>query len=100
MNTTNKPAELETLASSIIGDGKLPNVYFVTVAGKVRYIATNFDEARELWRKLPRNIETALEDRLFGVIASTEPRDDEDTRLVTYDDSNTFAKHHPKEANA
>lgn len=78
---------LEGLASQLIGDGQTPNLFFVTIAGNVQLITREFDTAYDYWRFLPRNIETTLEDRLTGVICSTEPIEDGSTKLVTYDDS-------------
>jgi hypothetical protein len=78
---------LEGLASQVIGDGQKPNLYFVTVEGNVVLVSRDFDIAYDHWRYLPRNVETALEDRLIGVICSTEPVEDGAKQLVTYDDS-------------
>lgn len=79
--------ELEMLASSMIGDGQEPNVFFVTYKGDVVLVTTDGEVAHRMWQEMPRGVETSLEDRLYGVIASTEPDSDEPgAPLVSYDD--------------
>lgn len=80
--------QLETLASNVIGDGKSPNLYFVSEFSKgVVMVSRDFDAAYSYWKSLPRTIETSLEDRKIGVICSTCPVADGAAKLVTYDDS-------------
>ena len=70
---------LNDLARELVGDGKRPNLYFVTDQGDTVLIASDLEIAREAWGKLAARYplqECALEDRLYGVIASVEPVDD------------------------
>ncbi len=57
---------LEKLASSMVGDGKNPNVYFVCQGGNVVCVTTNRDLADEAYEQC--NGEVTLEDRKIGVI--------------------------------
>lgn len=81
---------LETMARDMVGDGKSPNLFFVTDQGVVTLVARNGDDAYTAWSRLatrsPR-VECALEDRQTGVLASIEPETDEpNARLVRLDD--------------
>lgn len=77
--------ELNALASEMVGDGKSPNVFFVTEKGNVKLIAIEFQKAYTYWRHLasgyPKRVECALEDRKTGIIASAgmEPQYEEKT---------------------
>jgi hypothetical protein len=83
-----KPAfQLDKLASELVADGKTPNLFFVTVKADCLLATRDFDLAYAYWRQLPRDVETMLEDRLIGVICSTEPVEEHSTKLITYDDS-------------
>ena len=66
--------QLNALASEMVGDGKSPNLFFVTVKGNVVLTATDFAQAYGYWKSLargyPKRIETMLEDRKVGIIAS------------------------------
>ncbi len=66
---------LESLASKLIGDGKSPNVFFVTVEGRVVSITQDLEVAKRAWEGFAAsmNIETSVEDRLVGVLASITP---------------------------
>ena len=78
---------LEKLASEMVGDGKSPNLFFVTEKGVVTMITRNFNDAYENWdlnASLGR--ESALEDRKNGVTCSMEP-EEENGRLVRRDHS-------------
>ena len=91
-----KIKEIEAFASKTIEDGKNPNLFFVSrnkigVALMTRY----FDVAYNFWKDLPRNEESLLEDRKFGVICSIEPKEENGKELIAIDDSFTFKKHHP-----
>jgi hypothetical protein len=63
--------QLDMAARDLVGDGKSPNLFFVSVDGKVRTITSEFDIAYDLWRSL-RGSEATLEDRKHGVLASVE----------------------------
>ena len=81
----------------MIGDGKSPNLFFVTENGVTVTITRNYAAAYFEWRNLAWNyprIECALEDRKFGVIASQEPESDTINKLIIRDDSGTFLRHH------
>ncbi len=77
---------LERLASEIIGDGKLPNLYFVTVEGKVIMITQDFEGARKSWSRFAAamDVPTSMEDRQVGVLASVEPEEGDMHGLVRY----------------
>lgn len=63
--------ELDKLATEMVGDGNKPNVFFVTHKGKVTTITRHFEVAHREWRKFAmQRMESALEDRLTGTIAS------------------------------
>lgn len=78
---------IEELPRDMVGDGKRPNVFFVsTVKDGVILMARSFTTAYQVWKGLPRDIETMLEDRLTGVICDTSPIEDGSKQLRTYDD--------------
>jgi hypothetical protein len=71
---------LEAFARETIGDGKRPNLYFVTDRGHVVTVTTDLAIARSHWDKLAARRplqECALEDRVTGVIADVSPDSDE-----------------------
>ena len=85
-------SQLEDMARDMVGDNGSPNLYFVSIHGPgeprtgIFLVTSDFDVAYDAWRKLPRDTETALEDRQTGTIASTEPESDKrGARFVTYD---------------
>lgn len=90
--TKQKIAEFENLARSMVGDGEKPDVYFVTIKGVVVTITRDLPTAYKQWRELSANVdvETALEDRLIGTIASVQPVEDGAKELIKLDDSKTF----------
>ncbi len=86
-------SELQDVASEVVGDGKRPNIFFVSSEGRIILISLDFDVAYEAWVKVSdvaKKVETALEDRQTGVIASVEPLEDRGGELVWMDDSATF----------
>jgi hypothetical protein len=86
---------LEELAREMVGDGKSPDLFFVSVGGNIVMIAQDFHQAYYAWQSFSESmeIETALENRQYGVIASVEPEDDEPgSRLVRLDDSEGFRR--------
>ena len=94
-----KIKELDKLATEMVGDGKKPNVFFVTQKGKVTTITRHFEVAHREWRNFAtQRTESALEDRLTGTIASAgvEPVFDNDGNDTgreawrVYDDSTHF----------
>jgi hypothetical protein len=88
-----KIKELNELARNIVGDGKTPNIFFVSNSdGHVLLISPHFPTAYKYWQELPHNAERTLEDRLWGTIASTEPISEGSKNLVTYDDSQSFVE--------
>jgi hypothetical protein len=82
-----KVEEVEAIARKVVGDGKSPNLFFVSQEGVILTVTRDFELAYQQWRALPRNVETALEDRKNGVIADTGPVEEGSKRLVTTDDS-------------
>jgi hypothetical protein len=79
--------ELNRLATELVGDSQKPNLYFVSIEGNITLVTSEFDTAYDMWRYLPRDIETALEDRLTGCLASTAPIEDGSSKLITHDDT-------------
>ena len=74
-----KIAELENLARDMVGDGKRPNLYFVTDGGTVTMVTRDRVAARGAWYDLSMRRplqECALEDRLTGVLADVSPDED------------------------
>ena len=91
-----KIKELQELATKMVGDGKNPNLFFVTDRGVTIMVTRSFQTAYSQWQSLAHR-ESALEDRKWGVIASVEPRDDgtaNHKQLIIIDDSHSFLKHH------
>ena len=86
---------MEELATAIVGDGKNPNIYFVSKGSEIMCITTSYKLARKCWEDLPRNVATAMEDRKYGVIASNDPDEDASGRRVLNDDFHTFEGFHP-----
>jgi hypothetical protein len=82
-----KIPEFQRLASKMVGDGKTPNTFFVTREGVTELITTHFPTAYRYWLRLPREVETALEDRLCGCLGTNEPEEDGSKKLVFSDDT-------------
>lgn len=78
--------KLNEQAFEEVGDGKLPNRYFISVDGNVFIVMEDFWAAHAVWSALPRNVETMMEDRLTGAICDSSPRE-ESVKFETYDDS-------------
>jgi hypothetical protein len=76
---------LEQLATELVGDGKSPNLYFVTWNDRVQTVTLDRRLAYQQWCVLATRAEVcALEDREAGVLCSVEVG--EDGRLVRTDD--------------
>jgi hypothetical protein len=89
-----KIKQLNELASTMVGDGDSPDVFFVTDKnGDVAMITVDFERAYSFWNDLPKTEQSTLENRKWGVICSTEPRNENDSRLVTMDDATEFRKY-------
>ncbi len=94
--------QLEALASAMIGDGKSPDLFFVTDRGRVVSVdvcaLSAHDRFLDLARRSDRK-ECALENRTFGVIASVEPEyDAPNARLVLVDDFRMFRRSKAKKS--
>lgn len=94
--TPTRIGALEQLASTFIGDGKTPDLFFVTINGIVVLVTQHYTTAYIHWRELtpilnPVN-ETSLENRTFGVIASLEP--DEETGMMDRMDNSAMFEGH------
>jgi hypothetical protein len=90
---------LEELARTMVGDGKSPDLFFVTVGGNVVMISREYRPAYACWKRHASAsplYECALENRQIGVIASVQPEEDDDKRLEVIDDSYTFRKELPR----
>lgn len=91
-----KVKAMERYATERVGDGKTPNLYFVSQEGMgVVLISRFFDAAYTFWKTLPKLKTTSLEDRKFGVICSTERRSKGLYAYETVDNSALFRKHYP-----
>lgn len=93
-----KIAEFEQMARDMVGDGLVPNLFFVSCKGTIGMITGDFQAAYDYWKALPKTMETTLEDRQWGVIADTSPDEDNSKLLVTWDDSRAFLKKSKKVA--
>ena len=87
-----KIESLEAMAREMVGDGQSPNLFFVSIEGVIVTVTRDFGLAHRQWQSLSRSQETALEDRKFGVICSTEPQDGNSKKLATWDDSQSFLR--------
>jgi hypothetical protein len=88
---------LEDFASITIGDDKAPNLYFVTDQGVLVTITRDFDVAYAHWQTLAQRaprVESSLEDRQHGVLASVEPDEENSNRLIVIDDTHWLLKTH------
>ena len=95
MSKPKKIKELQELPVNMVGDGKSPNVFFVSEQGVITTVTRDFLVAYEAWKTLSYMTplrECMLEDRKIGVIASVEPIEDGSDKLVTRDDVYTFRK--------
>lgn len=78
-NVPERIEAIEAFASETIGDGKTPDLFFVVDRGTVITITRNFEIALREWRSLARRyplMESTLENRKDGTLASVEPIDD------------------------
>lgn len=71
----------------MVGDGKTPNLFFVTRQGVVVTVTRRFPIAYAEWCTLPRTEESAVEDRQNGTLCSVAPDHDYSSRLIEIDDS-------------
>ena len=91
--------ELEKIATKMVGDGKGPNLYFVSLKGKIVAIHTSFKASYKHWKELAlanSESESALEDRRYGVICSVSPDEDLGGMLIYWDESISFKRFYPK----
>jgi hypothetical protein len=88
--TKQKIIEFETMARSMVGDGKSPNLFFVGIKGVILTISRDFTTAYRQWLELGTSQETSLEDRKTGTIATVQPKEDNSTILEIIDDSHYF----------
>jgi hypothetical protein len=84
----------EEMARSMVGDGKRPDIFFVSAAGNIVTITLDFETAYEEWIRRDRGakIEITLEDRLFGIIASVGPVEDGSKEFIRIDSSRDFIR--------
>lgn len=83
----------------MVGDGKNPDVFFVSDQGVIVTITKDFGLAYREWRRLASRqplVESALEDRQHGVIADVSPIEDGGKSLHVYDDSGSFLRYKPQ----
>jgi len=78
---------LEKIPREMVGDGKSPNVYFVsTLKNGVVLITRDWELAYNYWRGLPDEVQPSLEDRQTGVLCSVDPDETEDSPYRRIDD--------------
>ena len=84
--------QLNKLASEMIGDGKTPNLFFVSYEGNIITVSISFHYAYEHWKTLAnmKDKECSLEDRKHGTIASIEQSEDNPHKLIKIDESFSF----------
>lgn len=80
---------LNELPVNLVGDGQMPNMFFVSVKGNVVLATTDAHAAYGYWEQLNPNQDSALEDRLNGVVCSSSIEDETDTRIII-DDMHRF----------
>jgi len=81
-----KITALQELARDMVGDNRRPNVFFVSEEDRVVLVSTDLRAAYEFWRGYAsQRVESTLEDRRTGVLASVEPAEDGSKRLVVHD---------------
>lgn len=87
----NKNNPLDILARDLVGDGRAPNLFFVSLEGRgVITVTEDAHAAHQEWCKLAfgvghsRRLLPQLEDRLNGTVASV--KQDEDGVHHAYDD--------------
>ena len=111
IRTAPKPApvdqripQLEEMARTMVGDGKAPNLFFVSRKGVILTVTRNYRHAYVQWETMARGmgarVECALEDRLQGTIASVDTDEENPGKLIVIDDSDMFLRHHPTFANS
>jgi len=93
-----KIEQLEALARTSVGDGKAPQLFFVsTERHGVVTVSRSLDVAYSHWQALAtRNKDECptLEDRLWGTIASVERDEDQPHRYHTHDDVIEYRRRH------
>lgn len=92
-----KVPELQALATKMVGDGKSPDLFFVTDQGVVVGVSLSFQAAYSQWLALADRgaVESALENRNYGTLAWMEPPDPEregTPRWKRRDDTTGFLK--------
>lgn len=88
-----KIKQLENLAWTMVGDGRSPNLFFVSVQGAVVTITRDFAQARREFFGLfaeNRVRELAVEDRQHGCVLTNEQDEENPKRWVLRDDSYGF----------
>lgn len=89
---------MQEMPVNMVGDGKNPNVFFVSDQGVIVTITRNFGIAYKEWRRLSQRlplVESCLEDRQYGVICDVCPVEDDSPKLTTRDDSGSFLRWRP-----
>lgn len=93
--------ELDTLATKLVGDGKSPNLFFVSALAEgstneeesiVLTVTNEIGVAYNHWRKLASSCPSRmpmLEDRQYGVMASVD-RNEDTGQLEVNEDSGQF----------
>ena len=93
MSKPRKIKQLEELARTMVGDGKAPNLYFITVDVVVVTITRDLSIAKSEWRRNIYNhpfTPCSVEDRKQGTVCQHD-KDEETCRWITIDDSNLLS---------
>lgn len=89
-----KVPQLQKLATEMVGDETNPDVFFVSVNGTIVMVTTVFAEAYRFWDNFAKEtnlqVETCLENRCYGVIASVEPKDEGSSKFIRLDPPKEF----------
>jgi hypothetical protein len=84
--------QLEKLAREMVGDGKSPDLFFVSREGVIITITRDFPRAHQEWQNLLwQNCVCQIENRRYGVICQKD-KDEETGRFFTRDDSAIFLR--------
>jgi hypothetical protein len=59
-----------------VGDQQTPNIFFLSIGGNTFMMDTNLNKLLTVWAALPDDQESAIEDRLNGLLYAVERDED------------------------
>lgn len=87
INESSNFGSLDGMAAELVGDGKDPNLYFVTRGGKTLMVTIDKDAAYSFWKSITTSSnETQLEDRKNGSLAGQVKDDEKGGKLSRWDE--------------